>query len=348
MTTAIAQEVCVLRFIVRRLIQMVAVLAVLSLLLFMWLKSLPGGTVSAMLGERATPQSRAALEKVLGLDQPLWSQYLSFVGRILKGDFGVSNGVLQGRDALDIFLQRLPATIELSTFAMILAVALGIPLGYLAARRHGSFLDNLSVITSLVGVAVPVFFLAFLLKYIFAIKLGWLPVSGRQDSELGATRVTGFFVFDGLITREFDAAWDAFKHLILPAVALSSIPFAVIFRITRAAVLDVVGEDYIRTAESKGLTNRIIRGRHILRNAMLPGDDDDRSPDRRAPGRRRPHRASLRLRGRRQRLGRGLHQARLPRPPGLDSGGRRDLRHRQPVGRHRLRGHRPPSQDEVT
>jgi len=260
----------VLRFIVRRLIQMVAVLAVLSFLLFMWLKSLPGGTVSAMLGERATPQSRAALEKVLGLDQPLWSQYLSFLGRILKGDFGVSNGVLQGRDALDIFLQRLPATIELSSFAMILAVALGIPLGYLAARRHGTFLDNLSVVTSLVGVAVPVFFLAFLLKYIFAIKLGWLPVSGRQDSELGATRVTGFFVFDGLITREFDAAWDAFKHLVLPAVALSSIPFAVIFRITRAAVLDVVGEDYIRTAESKGLTNRIIRGRHILRNAMLP------------------------------------------------------------------------------
>lgn len=259
-----------LRFIVRRLIQMVAVLAVLSFLLFMWLKSLPGGTVSAMLGERATPQSRAALEKVLGLDQPLWSQYLSFLGRILKGDFGVSNGVLQGRDALDIFLQRLPATIELSSFAMILAVALGIPLGYLAARRHGTFLDNLSVVTSLVGVAVPVFFLAFLLKYIFAIKLGWLPVSGRQDSELGATRVTGFFVFDGLITREFDAAWDAFKHLVLPAVALSSIPFAVIFRITRAAVLDVVGEDYIRTAESKGLTNRIIRGRHILRNAMLP------------------------------------------------------------------------------
>lgn len=259
-----------LRFIVRRLIQMVAVLAVLSLLLFVWLKSLPGGTVSAILGERATPESRAALEKVLGLDQPLWQQYLSFLGRILKGDFGVSNGVLVGRDALDIFLQRLPATIELSTFAMILAIALGIPLGYVAARRHGSFLDNLSVISSLVGVAIPVFFLAFLLKYIFAIKLGWLPVSGRQDSELGATRVTGFFVFDGLITREFDAAWDAFKHLILPAVALSSIPFAVIFRITRAAVLDVVGEDYIRTAESKGLTNRIIRGRHILRNAMLP------------------------------------------------------------------------------
>ncbi|WP_353952942.1 ABC transporter permease [Knoellia sp. S7-12] len=259
-----------LRFIVRRLIQMVAVLAVLSLLLFVWLKSLPGGTVSALLGERATPQSRAALEKVLGLDQPLWSQYLSFLGRILKGDFGVSNGVLVGRDALDIFLQRMPATLELSTFAMIIAVALGIPLGYMAARRHGSLLDNASVITSLVGVAIPVFFLAFLLKYIFAIKLGWLPVSGRQGSEIEGTRVTGFFVFDGLITREFDAAWDAFKHLILPAVALSSIPFAVIFRITRAAVLDVVDEDYIRTAESKGLSNRIIRGRHILRNAMLP------------------------------------------------------------------------------
>lgn len=259
-----------LRFIVRRLVQMVGVLIVLSLLLFLWLRSLPGGTVSAILGERATPASRAAMEKQFGLDQPVWVQYGKFVGRVLQGDFGPSTSVLPGTDALDIFLQRLPATIELSFFAMLIAIALGIPLGYFAARRRESFLDNASVIFSLVGVAVPVFFLAFLLKYVFAIKLGWLPVSGRQDGGLDATRVTGFFVLDGLLTREFDASWDALKHLVLPSIALSSIPFAVIFRITRASVLDVLDEDYIRTAESKGLTNRIIRGRHILRNAMLP------------------------------------------------------------------------------
>lgn len=259
-----------LRFILRRLIQMVGVVIVLSLLVFLWLRALPGGTVSAMLGEKATPERRAALEKALGLDEPIYVQYWEFVKRALHGQFGSSTGVLPGTDAMQIFLQRFPATIELSIFAILVAIVLGIPLGYMAARRRATMFDNASVVGSLIGVAVPVFFLAFLLKYWFAIKLHWLPVSGRQDPSLDATRVTGFFVLDGLITREYDAAWDAFKHLILPALALATIPFAVIFRITRASVLDVMDEDYVRTAESKGLTNRVIRGRHILRNALLP------------------------------------------------------------------------------
>ncbi|MDF2093375.1 ABC transporter permease [Knoellia sp. 3-2P3] len=259
-----------LRFIVRRLIQMVGVVIVLSLLLFIWLRSLPGGTVSAMLGDRATPESTARLTKELGLDQPIWVQYGRFVQRVLSGDFGVSTGVLPGRDALDIFLTRMPATIELAIVAMVIAIAAGIPLGYVAARRRGSTLDNTSIVGSLVGVAVPVFFLAFVLKFIFAEELGVLPVSGRQSTGIDATRVTGFFVLDGVLTREWDAAWDSFKHLILPALALSSIPFAVIFRITRASVLEVMDEDYVRTAESKGLANSTIRGRHILRNALLP------------------------------------------------------------------------------
>jgi peptide/nickel transport system permease protein len=249
---------------------MVGVVIVLSLLLFIWLRSLPGGTVSAMLGDRATPESTARLTKELGLDQPIWVQYGRFVQRVLSGDFGVSTGVLPGRDALDIFLTRMPATIELAIIAMIIAIAAGIPLGYVAARRRGSALDNTSIVGSLVGVAVPVFFLAFVLKFIFAEELGVLPVSGRQSTGIDATRVTGFFVLDGVLTREWDAAWDSFKHLILPALALSSIPFAVIFRITRASVLEVMDEDYVRTAESKGLANRTIRGRHILRNALLP------------------------------------------------------------------------------
>ena len=259
-----------LRFILRRLLQMVGVVVILSLLVFLWLRSLPGGTVSAILGEKATPARRAALEKALGLDEPIYVQYWEFVKRALKGQFGSSTGVLPGVDAFQIFLQRFPATIELSTFAIILAVALGIPLGYMAARRRATWFDNTSVVGSLIGVAVPVFFLAFMLKYIFAIKLHWLPVSGRQDPGLDATRVTGFFVLDGLLTREWDSAWDAIKHLILPGLALATIPFAVIFRITRASVLDVMDEDYVRTAESKGLTNTVIRGRHILRNALLP------------------------------------------------------------------------------
>lgn len=259
-----------IRFVVRRLLQMCLVVLVLSMLVFAWLRSLPGGPVSAILGERQTPERRAALEAALGLDQPLPVQYGKFLQRAVQGDFGVSTKVLPGEDALDIFLQRLPATIELSFLAMVLAIALGIPLGYFAARRRGSPADAGAVIFSLVGVAVPVFFTAFLLKYFFAVEWNLLPVSGRQSTGIDATRVTGMFVLDGILTREWDASWDALKHLILPALALSTIPFAVIFRITRASVLDVLDEDYVRTAEAKGLTATVIRGRHVLRNAMLP------------------------------------------------------------------------------
>jgi peptide/nickel transport system permease protein len=260
----------VLRYTVRRLLQLVIVVGVLSLLLFAWLRSLPGGPVSALLGERATSASRAKLTEELGLDQPIFVQYWKFLSRAASGDFGVSTGVQPGDTAGAIFLQRFPATLELSFLAIVIAIAVGIPLGYVAARRKGSWLDNLSVVGSLIGVAVPVFFLAFVLKQVFAVDLGWFPTAGRQVGGLDATRVTGFFVLDGIITQEWDAAWDAIKHLILPAIALSSIPFSVIFRITRAAVLDVLDEDFIRTAESKGLTTPVIRRRHVLRNAMLP------------------------------------------------------------------------------
>jgi peptide/nickel transport system permease protein len=260
----------VLRYTVRRLLQLVAVLAVLSLLLFAWLRSLPGGPVSALLGERATADSRRALTTQLGLDQPIFVQYGKFVGRMLAGDFGTSTGVQTGDSAVEIFLRRFPATLELAIVALLIAVAIGIPLGYIAARRRDSVLDNLSVVSSLVGVAVPVFFLAYLLKWAFAVQLGWLPPSGRQGVDVEATRVTGFFILDGLLTREWDAALDAFLHLLLPAIALATIPFAVIFRITRAAVLDVLNEDYVRTARAKGLTSQVIRGRHVLRNALLP------------------------------------------------------------------------------
>jgi peptide/nickel transport system permease protein len=257
------------RFIIRRLLQMVGVVFVLSLLLFLWLRSLPGGTVSAILGERATPETRAALTKAFGLDQPIWVQYLRFLERAAHGDFGVSTGVLPGADAFQIFLDRFPATIELSAVALLLAVIVAIPLGYVSARRANSPLDSGLVVLSLIGVAVPVFFLAFLLKYQLAVEHQWFPVSGRQDN-LGCTRVTNFFVLDGLLTREFDCSVSALKHLVLPSVALATIPFAVIYRITRASVSEVLSEDYVRTAESKGLTTRVVRGRHVMRNALLP------------------------------------------------------------------------------
>ena len=258
-----------LKFIIRRLLQLVVVLFVLSILLFAWLRALPGGVVSAMLGERATPESRARLTEAFGLNEPLPVQYWRFLTRALQGDFGVSTGVQPGKTATSILIERFPATVELSFVALVLAVVVAIPLGYLAARKRASFLDNSSIVVSLVGVAVPVFFLAFLLKYVFAIKLGWLPVSGRSNVP-DATHVTGFFVLDGLLTREWDASWDALKHLVLPGIALASIPFAMIFRITRASVLEVLDEDFVRTAQAKGLSHRVVRGRHIMRNALLP------------------------------------------------------------------------------
>ncbi|WP_289018665.1 ABC transporter permease [uncultured Ornithinimicrobium sp.] len=259
-----------LRFIVRRMLQAVLALFVLSILLFAWLRSLPGGVVSALLGERGTPESTAALRAQLGLDQPLPVQYWKFLQRALQGDFGTSNGVYRGEPALDVFLQRLPATVELSIFAMLIALTLAIPLGYVAARRRGGPLDTGSIMFSLVGVAVPVFFLAYVLKYIFAVQLGWLPPSGRQSVGINATHITNMYVLDGILTREWDAAWDALKHLVLPAFALASIPFAIIFRITRAAVIDVMDEDYVRTARAKGLTPGVVRVRHVMRNALIP------------------------------------------------------------------------------
>jgi peptide/nickel transport system permease protein len=258
----------VLRFLVRRILQLIPILLGLSILLFAWLRALPGGPAQAALGERATPEAIARYNELFGLDEPIYVQYLRFLGRALRLDFGTS--ARTGRAVTTEFLERMPGTVELTICAMIFAIGVGIPLGYLAARKHGSWLDSASVIGSLLGVAIPVFFLAYLLRLAFAVELGWLPGSGRQDVRIDATRITNFYVLDGLLTREWDAAWDAVLHLILPAIALGTIPLAIIVRITRASVLDVVNEDYVRTANAKGLATDTVRRRHILRNALLP------------------------------------------------------------------------------
>jgi len=258
----------VFRFIVRRLLQLIPILLGLSVLLFAWLRALPGGPAQAALGERATPEDIARYNEVFGLDQPVLLQYGKFLGRALQLDFGTSSRT--GQSVTSEFFQRFPGTVELTVFALGFAIAIGIPVGYLAARRHGSWIDSSSVIGSLLGVAIPVFFLAYLLRLLFAVNLGWLPGSGRQDVRIDATHITNFYVLDGLLTREFDAAWDAVAHLVLPGIALGTIPLAIIVRITRASVLDVVNEDYVRTANAKGLAEATVRRRHIIRNALLP------------------------------------------------------------------------------
>ncbi|MEZ0163674.1 ABC transporter permease [Kineococcus sp. LSe6-4] len=257
-----------LTLVVRRLGLLVVVLFGLSLLLFAWVRALPGDPARALLGEKATPAGIAAINERYGFDQPVWQQYVTYLGRLLRGDFGAS--INTGQPVVQTFTERFPATIELALAALLLAIAVGIPLGYLAARRRGGWLDHLVVGGSLLGVVVPVFFLAVILKYVLAIELGWFPTSGRQDARIDATHVTNFYVLDGLLTREWDASWDALVHLVLPALALGSIPLAIIVRITRASVLDVLGDDHVRTAQAKGLPRAIISRRHVLRNALLP------------------------------------------------------------------------------
>ena len=257
-----------LTFVVRRLGLLVVVLFGLSLLLFAWIRALPGDPARALLGEKATPAGIASVNARYGFDQPVWQQYLTYLGQIVRGDFGSS--INTGEPVVSTFAERFPATIELALAALVLAIALGIPLGYLAARRRGGWLDNAVVGGSLLGVVVPVFFLAVILKYLLAIELGWFPTTGRQDARIDATHITNFYVLDGLLTREWDASWDALVHLVLPALALGSIPLAIIVRITRASVLDVLGDDHVRTARAKGLPQGIISRRHVLRNALLP------------------------------------------------------------------------------
>jgi peptide/nickel transport system permease protein len=257
-----------LRFIVRRLLLLVPILVGLSILVFLWIRALPGDPSAALLGERATEQAVAAIREQYGLDEPIHEQYLRYLGTLADGNFGVS--VTSRRPVVDEFRQRFPATIELALAAMVFSILIGIPLGFLAAKRYGTWLDHSSLVASLIGISIPIFFLAILLKYVFAVRLGWLPTVGRQSVLISAEHPTNFYVLDGLVTGNWEALWDAIKHLVLPAIALGTIPLAIIARITRAAVLDVQNEDYVRTARAKGLSPGVVDRRHVLRNALLP------------------------------------------------------------------------------
>ncbi len=257
-----------LRFAVRRLILLVPILIGLSLLVFLWIRALPGSPAEALLGERASAESVAQVRDQYGLDDPIYEQYWRYLQTIGSGDLGTS--IASRRPITEEIRERFPATIELAFGAMIFATFLGIPLGFVAAKRHGKSVDHASLFVSLIGVSIPIFFLAIILKWAFSVELGWLPSVGRQDVLIDAEHPTNFYVLDGIVTGNWNAAWDAIKHLILPAIALGSIPLAIIARITRASVLDVQNEDYVRTARAKGLSGQVVDRRHVLRNAMLP------------------------------------------------------------------------------
>jgi peptide/nickel transport system permease protein len=257
------------KFILRRLLLLIPILLGLTLLVFLFIRALPGDPAGAILGERATPEALERVRQALGLNKPLIDQYLAYLTGILRFDLGHS--FITNRDVTDDFLQRFPATIELTLAAMAFAIGVGIPLGMYTAKRHGTWSDSAGSVASLIGISIPIFFLGLMLKFLFAIQWPILPDSGRIDLIVyDIPRVTNFMLIDTLLAGQPDAFVDAVRHLILPAIALGTIPLAIIMRITRASVIDVMNEDYVRTANAKGLSGRVVDNRHVLRNALLP------------------------------------------------------------------------------
>ena len=257
-------------YIARRLLNLIPVLLGITLLVFVFLHLIPGDPAVVMAGERATPEQVAALREQLGLNQPLPLQYLVFLGNLLRFNFGTS--IISGVPIAQEIRIRWPATFELSVAAMLVAVILGIPAGVLAAVRKNSAVDNLTMSGSLLGVSLPVYWLGLLLVYLFAVNLHWLPPSGRLSIDAGFNfkPITGFYVLDALLQGNVKALQDVLAHLILPAITLGTIPLAILARITRSAMLEVLSQDYIRTARAKGLLERWVIFKHALKNALLP------------------------------------------------------------------------------
>ena len=257
-----------LRFVVRRLLLLIPILLGVSILVFAWIHALPGSPAESLLGERATPQAVAQIRHQYGLDKPIYVQYWDYLKTVGSGNLGTS--IASTRTVTYELGHRFPATVELALAAMLFALFFGIPLGFLAAKKYGSWFDRASLVGSLIGISIPIFFLGLILKYIFAVRLHWLPSIQREDPTAVRPHPTNFYILDAIINGDAGALWDTIRHLILPGIALGSIPLAIVTRITRASVLDVQNEDYVRTARAKGLAPIVVDSRHVLRNALLP------------------------------------------------------------------------------
>lgn len=255
------------QYILRRLLLAIPVLLGVTFLAYSMLL-MTGDPAAALAGEHATPEMRAALRERLGLDDPLPVQYARFLMRLFQGDLGTS--VMTRSPVASELKLFFPATIELALSAIILAILVGIPLGMLAGYFHNTFIDLGTTFGALVGVSMPIFWLGLMLLWIFGLRLGWFPTTGRIDPSIELTGITHLYVVDSLLTGNIPALLSALHHLVLPAAALATIPTAFIARITRSAMLEVLGEDYIRTARAKGLRERLVVTRHALKNAMLP------------------------------------------------------------------------------
>jgi peptide/nickel transport system permease protein len=255
-------------FIIRRTLVVIPTLLGITVIIFMMLAITPGDPAELLLGERATQESLEAMREYLGLRKPLHVQYAMFLKRVAKFDLGETIWTRQ-KVYIEI-MERFPATIELTLAAMILSSFFGILLGIISATKQYSWFDYTSMLGSLFGVSMPVFWLGLMLMLIFSLNLGWFPMSGRLGVDTDLTIITNFFLIDSILTRNWTALKDTLMHLALPAVALSTIPLAIIARMTRSSMLEVLRQDYIKTARAKGLSEVKVVLKHALRNGLIP------------------------------------------------------------------------------
>ncbi|WP_041082693.1 ABC transporter permease [Thermotoga profunda] len=256
-------------FIIRRLFLMLLVLFGVSVLVFVIAKVIPADPVGAILGGNAPIDLVEDMKRRLGLDKPLMNQFADYMLGLLKGDLGVS--LKSNRPVIKDIANFFPATLELSICATVLSVILGIFLGILSAVYRNKFIDHFARVFSILGVSMPVFWTGLLLLLLFYFRLGWLPGTGRLGLFITPpTKYTGLYLIDSLISLNFEAFKDALAHLVLPSIVLGYSATASIARITRSSMLDVLRQDFIRTAKAKGIGRRLVIYRHALRNALIP------------------------------------------------------------------------------
>ncbi|MBK3495817.1 ABC transporter permease [Viridibacillus sp. YIM B01967] len=257
-----------LHYIGKRLLQLIPVLLGMTFIVFMIIRAIPGDPAQVILGQQATKESVASLRASLGLDNPWYIQYFDYLGSLFTGDLGES---MRTKVAVSSELwPYLAATLELALCAMILAVIIGVNAGIISAWFQNSWFDYLAMIIALVGVSMPIFWLGLMGQWVFGIQLDLLPTSGRDDARNPVDPVTYLYVVDTIIHGRFDQLWEVFKHLILPATALATIPMAIIARMTRSSMLEVMRSDYVRTARAKGQKMFWVVYKHALKNAIIP------------------------------------------------------------------------------
>jgi len=258
----------VLTYVLRRFAAVFPVLIGVSLLVFIGIHLIPGDPAQILLGDKGTPQELEQLRRDLGLDQPIYVQYWRFLRRAVTGDFGRSLRTKQ--PVWHDIAASLPSTIELSAAAILLATTVAIPAGVLVAVRRNSILDHGVMVAVLIGISMPVFWTGLLLMLLVGVMMPIFPLSGVLDDGVVLSKITGMYLVDSLLQSNWVAFRSALLHLALPTITLATIPTAVIARMTRSAMLEVLGQDYIRTARAKGLAERIVNYRHALKNALIP------------------------------------------------------------------------------